>query len=374
MNKKVGIVTLHRTTNYGSVLQAYALQETIKELGYDSEIIDYRPSRSSMLNMIIGLKNKNKLLRRSIIVRTIVRLIMIPSYILRFKTFKRFVKHYLNLSQNYYKEENDLLNNPPFYNVYCTGSDQVWNSEWNGKIDKPLFLNFASNDSLKIAYAASFGKEKLDSWEKKETKELLSRYNYITVRELSGLKILNELGIRGGECVLDPSLLFDKYKWSKISSKKIKNDNYILVYNLNRNKRIHEYAIELSKKTGFNIKYITYQLHDFYKKGKMYCNTSVENYLSLIENAQYVVTDSFHGVAFSINFNKNFMVIYPKKFSSRLDSLLKITKLSNRIVTDTNMESLLNDIDYKEVNTIINNERKKSIDILKRMLEGGKYE
>lgn len=371
MKKTVGIITLHRVTNYGSVLQAYALQEKIKELGYDASIIDYKPARVKMINMLKGLKYKNNILKKSLIVRTIVRLIMLPSYVIRFKTFNKFVSKYLNLSRSSYIEECDFFDNIPNYDIYCTGSDQVWNSEWNGKIDKPLFLNFTPNESKKISYAASFGKVKLDDWEVDETRKLLLRYNAISVRELSGLDILKKLNISNVKCVLDPTLLLDGNNWRSLSSNKFKNEDYILVYNLNRNKKIHDYAIKLSKRTGYKIKYITYQLHDFYKKGHMYCNTSVENYLSLIDNAKFIVTDSFHGVAFSINFNKNFIVIYPNKFSSRLESILKITNLKNRVVNDKNDDDLLKNIDYTTVNYIINQKREESIKWLINSLKDG---
>ena len=234
-----------------------------------------------------------------------------------------------------------------------------------------MFLSFAPNKSPKIAYAASFGKETLDEWEIKETKKLLDRYKMISVRELSGINILNELNIHNCECVLDPTLLLTGKEWHELSSKRFSKEKYILVYNLNRKAKIHNYARNLSKKTGLRIKYITYQLHECFKKGKMYCNTSVENYLSLIENAQYIVTDSFHGVAFSINFNKEFMVLYPNKFSSRLKSILKVTNVENTVAKDENdIERLLKKIDYKRVNDIIKKERDKSIKVLTKSLEG----
>lgn len=367
--QKIGIITLHRTTNYGSVLQAYALQETIKGLGYETRIIDYRPTRYKMLGMLRGLRNKNDLLKNHFIMRVAVRAILLPSYILRFRTFKKFVSRYLDLTEDYYVEEDDFKKNIPVFDIYCTGSDQVWNSEWNGKIDKPLFLSFAPDKSRKIAYAASFGKDELADWEVKETKKLLERYNSLSVREIAGQIILDKLGIKNSKCVLDPTLLFDGDRWRKLASQKFEQDNYILVYNLNRNKKIHDYAEELSKKTGYKIKYITYQLHDFYKKGKMYCNTSVENYLALIANAKYVVTDSFHGVAFSINFNRNFMVIYPEKFSSRLKSILEITDLSDRVVGDNSLDIADKDIDYEKVNRKISAERKKSLEYLSGALK-----
>lgn len=367
--KNVGIITLHRSANYGSVLQAYALQEVIKSLGYSVEIIDYSPSRYTILSMLKGLKNKTELLRKNPFARFAARAIIFPSYVLRFRAFKKFVDKYMDLTEASYVEEKDFENNVPKFDIYCTGSDQVWNSEWNGKIDRPLFLNFAPEGSKKIAYAASFGKDKLEPWEVKETKTLLKKYNTISVRELSGKKILEELEINNAQCVLDPTLLMDGDDWKKIASEKFDSENYILVYNLNRNKKIHDYAEKLSEKTGYKIKYITYQLHDFHKKGKMCCNVSVEDYLALLANAKYVVTDSFHGVAFSINFNRNFMVIYPEKFNARLKSILEITGLSDRVADDNSLDLSEKEIDYEKVNEIINDERTKSLKFLKGALD-----
>ena len=101
----------------------------------------------------------------------------------------------------------------------------------------------------------------------------------------------------------------------------------ILVYNLNRNEKIDNYAKNLSKKTGLKIKFLSYQLHEFYKNGKIYCNPQVEDFLALIDNAKYVITDSFHATAFSINFNTQFIIVYPGKYSTRLQSILEILNL-----------------------------------------------
>ena len=367
---RIGIITLHRSANYGSVLQAFALQETIKKLGHDVEIIDYSPSRYTILAMLKGLKNKNELIRNHLSIRIIVKMIMYPSYVLRYKTFKSFIRKYLDLSKEQYRDVADFEKKLTHYDIYCTGSDQVWNSEWNGMIDGPLFLSFVPEGSKRIAYAASFGKDKLEPWEVKETKELLRKYDDISVRELDGKNILNRLGIKNSRCVLDPTLLIDGDRWKKIASKKFENENYILVYNLNRNRKIHAYAEKLSKKTGYKIKYITYQLHDFYKKGKMYCNVSVEDYLALVANAKYVVTDSFHGVAFSINFNRDFVVVYPKKFSSRLRSILEIAGLCDRVINGINDDFSFDKIDYKEVNRRIPEKKKESMNYLQEALNG----
>lgn len=207
MKKKISVITLHRIVNYGSVLQAYATQEVLEKKGYDVEFIDYYPERMHMLGMLKRIKNKGDKFKKSFIIRNVARIIMFPSYILRFKRFHSFIKEKLNLSNMVYKNDEDFIKNPPKADFYCTGSDQVWNSGWNEKIDHPFFLDFETNGKKCFAYAASFGKGKLEDWEKEETKELLKKYSNIAMREKSGVEILENLGIHNGINVLDPTLL-----------------------------------------------------------------------------------------------------------------------------------------------------------------------
>lgn len=364
---------MHRVVNYGSVLQTYALQEKINELGYETEVIDYYPDRYTPLGMLKRIKNKGNIYKKHFLVRTLARIIIIPSYILRFNTFFKFLNKYVKLSKKVYKTEEELNNEVFDYDIYATGSDQVWNSGWNEKIEHPYFLTFAPTSKRKIAYAASFGKKELDDFEKEETKEMLLNYDAISVRESSGVKIIEDLGINNSKNVLDPTLLLTGEDWRGISSNKFKDEEYILVYNLNRNKRIDNYAKELSKKTGLKIKFLSYQLHEFYKKGKIYCNIKVEDFLALIDNARYVITDSFHATAFSINFNTEFIIVYPNKYSTRLQSILRLLNLENRVAKDENDLSVLNNhISFSKVNEIMKEERKKSIGWLNETLKGGK--
>ena len=185
--KKVGIITLHRVRNYGSVLQAYALQEQMKKMNYIPELIDYYPKRLTILEMLKGIKNKSEKFKNSLILRTVARIIIFPSYVKRYFTFKKFVKKYLNTSSKECKNNNDfkLIEK---YDIYCTGSDQVWNSEWNEKFDSPFYLDFAPDACKKIAYAASFGRSKLNNSEFTKTKKLLKRYSDISMRENSGVE------------------------------------------------------------------------------------------------------------------------------------------------------------------------------------------
>lgn len=368
--KKVGIITLHRVVNYGSVLQTYALQEKIRECGYEPTVIDYYPERLKLKGMLKRIKDKGEKFKKNIFIRNAARIIIFPSYIIRFAMFKKFLKKYINLTDKTYYSEKEINKEKFDFDIYCTGSDQVWNSEWNEKIEYPLFLNFVPDEKRKIAYAASFGKKALEKWEISETKRLLQKYASISLREKSGVDILESLEIKNGVHVVDPTLLLSGNDWRKISSKKFENEKYILVYNLNRNKKIDKYADNLSKKTGLKVKFLSYQLHEFYKKGKMVCNPKVEDFLALIDNAKYVITDSFHATAFSINFNTEFIIVYPEKFSTRLQSLLELNGLINRVAKDEkDLEIIKDRIDFKRVNNIMQNERNKSFEWLRNNLK-----
>lgn len=367
--KKIDIITLHRVVNYGSVLQTYALQETLKEKGNEVEVIDYYPERLHMLGMTKRIKDKSEKLKKSFIWRNLCRIIMFPSYIIRFRVFKSFLKKYINLTPKTYITADELYKDVPQADMYCTGSDQVWNSGWNEKIEKPFFLDFVPDNKVRFSYAASFGKSKLEDWEKEDTKAMLDKYRDISMRELSGVDILKELDLEGIN-VLDPTLLLNREKWMKIASNKYKDKKYVLAYNLNRNKKIDKYVEKLAKEKNLEIYYISYSLHEFYKKGKIKCNIKVEDFLSLIDNAQYVVTDSFHATAFSINFNTQFMIVFPEKYSTRVESILKITGLESRIVKDyTNISLKDKMIDFTEANKKLDEQRKIANDYLDRAIK-----
>lgn len=370
MKKKVGIITLHRVVNYGSVLQTYALQTKLEELGYNSTTIDYYPERLHIRGMLKRIKDKGPKYN-NIFVRNIARIIIFPSYLIRFRMFKKFLKKYIHMTEKTFYEEKDFDGNNFDYDIYCTGSDQVWNSGWNEKIEKPLFLSFAPENKRKISYAASFGKKELQEDEKSITRDLLKRYDAISLREKSGVEIVENLGIKNSVHVVDPTLLLNGSDWRNLASNRFKNDDYILVYNLNRNPKIDKYAANLSKKTGLKVKFLSYQLHEFYKKGKISCNPKVEDFLSLIDNAKYVITDSFHATAFSINFNTQFVIVYPGKFSTRLQSLLELNGLENRVAKDENDMTIVDEeINYEKVNSIMKKEREKSFQWLEKALKG----
>lgn len=363
--KKIDIITLNNVVNYGSVLQTYALQEKIKELGYDAEVIDYFPERLTMHGMLKRIKNKGPKFKNPIIC-FLARLIMFPSYVVRFKMFRKFNKKYINLTNRKYKCDSDFIKYPLFCDAFCTGSDQVWNSGWNEGITKPFYLDFT--DKYKFAYAASFGKKSIEPEEEKLIKPMLSKYYKISCREYSGVEILNKMGLDAVE-VLDPTLLLNSTEWSKLASKKYEGKKYILMYNLNRNMKLWNIAKEISKRNNLQLIYISYNFAEFIRYGKIACNKKVEDFLSLIKNASLVLTDSFHATAFSLNFNKNFYIVYPEKFSGRLQNVLEKTGLLNRVIETADSADMNKNIDYAEINLIFENERIKSMEYLKTCLQ-----
>ncbi len=368
--KKVEVITLHRTVNYGSVLQAYATQYVLEKLGYQVEFIDYYPERLHMLGMLKRIKNKSERLKKSLLLRMIARIVIFPSYLKRFFVFQQFIKKQLKMTHITYQTEEQIEENIPLADIYCTGSDQVWNVGWNEKFDSPFYLKFVPDGKKRIAYSASFGKAKLEDWEKNETKACLEKYNFIAMREKSGVEIVNQLGIKDAVQVLDPTLLLTKEEWKSLISDKYATKEYILMYNINHNKKLDEYAKRLAKQKNLPLIYISYNYHDCFKYGHLKGNIRVEDFLSLIAHAKYILTDSFHCTAYAINFNKDLLVAYPEKFSTRLVSIVELTGLTNRVIDDYEDLSICErKIDYQYASKILDEEREKSIQYLKMALE-----
>lgn len=365
---KVDLITLHNVKNYGSALQTYATQTLLKNLGCDVEVINY--SRKDLIEEDL-VKNRIKtssFFSKNFITRFAGKIFLGNSVKKQCKVFNEFLNNNVNLTKRYNSFE-ELQNDVPEADMYCTGSDQVWNSDWNKGIERAFFLDFV-DDKPKIAYAASFGKTKLDDDEVDVTREMLKKYKHISVRESSAVKIINELGIENVEHVLDPTLMLNKTQWSELKSDIKLKGKYILVYQLNtKNPEFDKYVKDLSKKKKMPVIRLSNVVYQAFKYGKFaYCPT-VNEFLTYFLNAEYIVTDSFHATGFSINFNKKFVSIFPKKFSTRLQSILELTGLEERRVQDFNDFDIVDkEIDWDKVNNIINNEREKSMAYLKRAI------
>lgn len=362
---KICVITLQNVTNYGSVLQTYATQSVLQQMGHQVEFIDYVRSNQTKQHIKKSRKRPNNIFEfiKSIYRNYIGSLIILEK---KRKAFDEFVKNNIHITPKRYYTVDELRMAPPQADAYCTGSDQMWNSGWNGGIERSYFLDFIDHKP-KFSFSTSIGMDEFPEAEIEETKQLLSRYTFITVREKRAETLLASLGICA-RTVLDPTLLLDGNYWRKFAGNiKQNNDKYILVYQLNQTHgavNFKEYVLNLSKKMSLPIKSISYGLKIRRDYDKYVCLPSIEEFVSLFMNAEYVVTDSFHGTSFCINFNRQFTVIYPPLYSSRLSNILKLCDLEDRVYSGIETELHSQRIDYKRVNKIMQQMRNESFEII----------
>lgn len=368
----VKVITRHSPSNYGSLLQSIATVHVIERLGHQCEIIDYQRKDErglkgvlTQLNCKGGYGNLLKKLAYIAIRYPIEKYAQVK--------FDRMRKCYLKMTKRC-SSHKDLAKLSA--DAFMTGSDQVWGPMMNGYYDSAYFLQFVGKGSRKLAYAASFGKTKFDESTVEAYKKMLSEYDKIAVREKSAVSLLEEWGLDNclGQ-VLDPTLLFDSKTWkdllvSKHDSQKYANKNYVLVYQIHNDPKLSDYAKRIARQTGKELLRVNPYLHQKYRGGKFICCPDLGEFLALIDNASCIITDSFHGTCFSINFGKQFIEILPNNATgTRNQSILELTGLSNRILRDFDDYSLINQmIDYNEVHHILEVEREKSIDVMKNLL------
>lgn len=364
---KVGIITFHNVNNYGSVLQTYATQETFKRLGLHTEIIDYcRADQVGYWEKLKDACSRSKFSNNAFS-RLGYYVIKAPSYIRQKIVFQSFIKQYIILSEKRYTTFDSLCSNPPKIDVAVTGSDQMWNSEYNKGVEKAFYLEFAAPEVLRIAYSTSIGITHIPETEQKETASYLRKYRAISVREQSAVTTLAEIGIEKAKHLLDPTLVISGEEWKELASTKYqKHKPYVLIYQLNPNPEFDTFAEKLAKENGYDLLRINLMYDQYRKCGKSVAIPTVREYISLFANAKYVVTDSFHGTAFCINLNTQFYVFNPPKYSTRLDSILELTGLDGRVVHSGNYDTM--SINFEKVNIIIDNERTKNIEFLREAL------
>lgn len=366
--KKVELVTLHRVFNYGSVLQTYATQKLIESVGASCEIADYITEQRTKRR----LKHQCKVSGIKSLIYYLLRCISID---VKWHTFNKFIKKNITITSRRYVSVDDLRKYPPVADIYMTGSDQVWNSKYNEGIDYGFFLDFGSKATKRIAFAASIGQEKIEEQEKSEITRLLSDYSAIAVREKSAVKLIAELTGKEPYLVLDPTLQIDASEWAKLESKPLMKDKYVLLMLLyNEDNGATDYARAVADSLGVKLVKISWELKRDSRVDRLFTHRSPEDFLSLMHNAEYIVTNSFHGTAFCLNYNKQFSVIKRNEMQTRIDSILQLTGLTTRLIDpDSGMQSMSeveDRIDYERVNSILQQEREKAICFLREAIYG----
>ena len=350
--KRAGVITLHTVCNYGTQLQAFATQEKLKQYFDDVVFIDYRRKDTYGIHLLRTF-TKGNILKAPAILPTL----FYWKYI-----FGSFQRKYLNISEKKYLNDKDLENFEDIADIYFSGSDQVWNTGWNNGVIPAMYLSFVPDRKPKYAFSSSFGKIKLTDDEIKLSKKYIDRYNKITVREESGLTILKEqYGYTNCDRILDPTLSLDANFWRRYSTKKKVKEPYILIYNLNRSKEFDKYAEELSKRTGLKLYRFCTRFDQILRNGKSLIIPKIFDFITLIDNAQIVLTDSFHATAFAINLNTEPICIYPNNYSGRLSEFLKLVNAEQRHIKNYEDFDVINrHIDFEKINKILEKERKKN--------------
>jgi hypothetical protein len=365
---KVAVITRHAITNYGSLLQAFATQKAIENLGYSCEIIDYVRDDESYRNHEKTLLARKQEWNKNPIKKMLYLALRQPESIVAGKKFEKEQKKYLNLTKRY-SSQNQLIKSKPIADVYMTGSDQVWGPVEDGSYDSSYCLSFTDKYDKRIAYAASFGRMVMSPKLEEFFKNWLGRYSYITVREDSAMKLLQNIGIEANQ-VLDPSLLFDESFWRQYMVP-IKAKQYILVYQIHNDKRVGKYAKKVAKSLGVPLIRISSSFHQIMREGRFVWCPSIGEFLSFIKNARCLITDSFHGTAFAIDFHTPFVEVLPNNNTgTRNVSILNLTGLSGRILNNDDDIALAEQpIDFVKTERLLEEKRKESIALLKRMIE-----
>ena len=364
---KVALITLHAIKNYGSVLQTYATQRVLLKKGHEVEIINYIREKNLDSNLSntwtkndTGLKKIAK------------KIVLYPTLQAWKKIFNAYLNKYIVMSPTTYSNENDLLNHKVNADIFCTGSDQVWNSGWNEGIEKPFYLSFVPDNVPKISLAASIGKSELNKTECDAIIPFLKRYSYISIREMSSMLFLQSLGLKNVDFCLDPTLLLSKREWLDHSETYLGlPQKFILVYQLNHDSKFDAYAVEIAKRKGLPLYRICTRYDQIRLPGKPIFIPKVEQFVYLLDKATLVLTNSFHASAFCINLNTNFVSICPNEYSCRITDLLDLFSLSKKRLknyNDYDIPDIM--INYDKINSLLDSYRKKSLKLIDDMISG----
>ncbi len=361
---KVGVITFHSANNYGATLQTWALQKVLKNYGLDAGVIHYHPdiidSLYDPMMMKTGLKRKLKKLSVAVFNR---------QSLIRYNKYQEFLQKNLKLIGDYRTYE-ELQSANLDLDAYIVGSDQVWNPNHIGGYNPAYYLDFVKGGKKKLAYAASIGSDYIHPKYKEGMRKALDTYTGISVRESSIKDAVSELTKKPVEVVLDPTMLLKKEDYEDIKVPSAIKEPYILVYMIEKNNKVLSLANKLSISLGLpviqrrHVPGLTNELEPFYT-----ANTG--EFIGLIESAECVITNSFHGTVFSILYGKPFVSMLHSDTGSRTVDLLTSLGLESHILynaCDFTEFSMLKIHDKDELYKRIDTLKKSSLEFLEKSL------
>ena len=378
---KIGIVTIFKADNYGAELQAYALQRKLDLMGHDSELIDYpfykhrSYVKCQMSRPLFDIGLANKLKER--VYPTLQGMRGLPTYRARVRRRRRmedFHKKHTRLTTETFVSMEALYAAMHPYDVFMVGSDQVWNPRMNSSLD-PYFLTFAPPGKRRVSYASSFGVSELPVSVKQVYANRLDAFSSLAVRERQGVDIIRGLLGRSAEQVLDPTLLLESDVWADVAIIPAASEPYVLLYELMRCPGISVVGRRVASQIK-NAKIV--------RLGGGYCRSAngilnvtdagPSEFIGLFQNAAAVVTNSFHGTAFAVNFQKPFYSVIPARMKNagRISSLLELTGLTDRLIAEGDEHSCLisPDMDFSDAQVRLDQAREASRRYLERAVTG----
>lgn len=353
---KILLTTLHsQNNNFGSVLQAYALYTYLEKQGYEVEILDYRPFYS---NGITGI--------RRFFTKIAANMLFLIPYLIRSRRFETFISAQ-KLTRRY-SSYRELERKPPVADVFLIGSDQVWNTEYRCGNDNAYYLKFVHSPN-KLSYAASLGRKVEKTEELVKLKNRLSDFKAVSLREEVSALQLQKIGMTQARYVLDPVFLLDREHYRQLE-RRVNAENYILAYVIQKDpfmeKVITMLAARLNKKV--------IQIGGFAKKcqaDEIVRTAGPAEFLAYVAQADFVITSSFHGTAFSLIYQKQFAVVMPPTNRLRVENILNSAGLLKRVIhTPDDLAIVDQVIDYSKVQPNLNRLREISKHFLNDALSG----
>lgn len=375
MKKRVGLITFHFAHNYGTVMQAYGLIECLRTLGISANTIDYHPAyvvdggkfkfplniKDIRVNLIIAYQKYTKMMKN-----------IKPDYGLSTK-FDNFQKEYLYIDRVKYDSITALRENPPVFDVYISGSDQIWYPSEQYGVDAAYFLDFGASSIKRVSYASSFGRDFIPEDSHQEIGRLLKNINVISVREKSGVDIVNRLSNSTAYWMPDPTILLSSYE--KIIVAPSEDRPYMMSYILRSGKRIFDIQKFLADRLELKI-VAPYNAMRRWKNIGEIVYPGPKEWLGYIKYSKFVVTNSFHGTVFSVLFNKPFITIAlsgnKSGLNERAKSFLSSVGLEHRLVSDLSenaVERFIDEeIDWFPVNEKLAKMRESGISFIKTQI------
>lgn len=366
--KKVGLITYYGN-NYGGVLQAYATQKMAEKNGFHCEVISndflYKKSKLKILktrlgNLVTAIKKPTDYLAK----RKVYHQYTVQNAT-KAKKFEAFRKDNLCIHKTGYVSYEEYLKNPPKYDVYLCGSDQIWNPNLyceNGF----YFAGFAPDDALKISYASSVGVSTVNKKQIAFMAPLLNRFDVISTREQKGADIINTISKKNATVVLDPTLLLSGEEWSQVAAPPLVEEPYVFCYLFGEREYYNSVKEKVKEITGLNVICIPFVPRELSSDDEKVFDAGPAEFISLIKNASLVLTDSFHATAFSINLKTPFISLCrfdksdKKSMNDRLVTILNMVGLTDRLI-DANVSitaDFINNIDFEKAHELLNEKRK----------------